>query len=195
MVTKVITHPTGEVITTDEVALHLRLGGSPYADVTLLTALTTAARQWVEEYLRIAIGTQTLELVLDSFPSALMLKPFVQSVTSIKYLDTDGVEQTMSAIGYSLDSDSLPCWVTPAYGYEWPDTYPVPNAIRVRYVAGYTSDTDSPAYRLPKPIYAAILLIIGDLYENREGSIVGPVHTVNPAVERLLSMYRLEMGF
>ena len=195
MVTKVITHPTTEPISIDEVARHLRLGGSPYADATLITVLTTAARQWVEEYTRMAIGTQTLELVLDSFPSALMLRPYAQIVTSIKYLDTAGVEQTLSASGYTLDNDSLPCWVTPAYGYEWPDTYPVPNSVRVRYVAGYTSDTDSPAYPMPKPMYAAILLTIGDLYENREGSIVGTIHTVNPAVDRLLSMYRLEMGF
>lgn len=56
---------------------------------------------------------------------------------------------------------------------------------------------DSPAEPTPAAIEAAQLLIIGDLYENRQSQIVGnttsAIHA-NPAVERLLFPYRKKLG-
>lgn len=46
----------------------------------------------------------------------------------------------------------------------------------------------------PASVRAAILLIIGDLYENREGAMVGVSRVDNPAVERLLHFYRVGLG-
>lgn len=42
---------------------------------------------------------------------------------------------------------------------------------------------------VPFAVKAAILLVLGDLYANREGAIVGTIHTVNPTVDRLLSRF------
>lgn len=47
---------------------------------------------------------------------------------------------------------------------------------------------------VPRAVVAAILLTIGDLYENREGAFIGTIHTVNPTVRSLLNPYREEMG-
>lgn len=47
---------------------------------------------------------------------------------------------------------------------------------------------------VPASIKAALLLIIGDLYENREAALVGVARTDNPTVERLLHFYRVGMG-
>jgi hypothetical protein len=52
---------------------------------------------------------------------------------------------------------------------------------------------DSPI-STPAAIKAACLLIIGDMYENREGAIVGTIHKENPAVQRLLHFYRIGIG-
>lgn len=43
---------------------------------------------------------------------------------------------------------------------------------------------------VPATIKVAILLIVGDLYENREGAFVGVSRVDNPTVSRLLWPYR-----
>jgi hypothetical protein len=50
--------------------------------------------------------------------------------------------------------------------------------------------TGSPAALAEKDIWSAILLTFGDLWENREGAIIGASHTVNPTVRNLLASYR-----
>ena len=68
------------------------------------------------------------------------------------------------------------------------------------YAAQYLGRTlpwqDSQGADVPVPasIRAALLLIIGDLYENREGQIVGTITADNPTVERLLHFYRVGLG-
>ena len=47
---------------------------------------------------------------------------------------------------------------------------------------------------VPPDVKAAILLIIGDLYENREGLIVGTNVATNPAVQNLLHFHRVGLG-
>lgn len=47
---------------------------------------------------------------------------------------------------------------------------------------------------VPKSVIAAVLLTIGDLYENREGAILGTIYTANPTVRNLLNPYRVLMG-
>ena len=47
---------------------------------------------------------------------------------------------------------------------------------------------------VPASIRAALLLVIGDLYENREGAFVGVSRVDNPTVERLLHFYRVGLG-
>jgi hypothetical protein len=44
---------------------------------------------------------------------------------------------------------------------------------------------------MPAPVRCAVLLIVGDLYANREGSLVGSVSD-NPTVQRLLWPYRMQ---
>ena len=55
-------------------------------------------------------------------------------------------------------------------------------------------DADGGPVAVPASIRAALLLIIGDLYENREGQITGTIRTDNPAVMRLLTPHRVGMG-
>lgn len=43
---------------------------------------------------------------------------------------------------------------------------------------------------VPAPLRAAILLLVGDLYANREAGIAGASYVENPAVDRLMFPYR-----
>lgn len=46
----------------------------------------------------------------------------------------------------------------------------------------------------PASVRAAILLIVGDLHENREGVVTGTIVARNPTVDRLLHFYRCGLG-
>ena len=184
----VITAPAVEPVTLVQAKLHLRIDHSTEDD--LLNALIVTARQTVEKLSGRALITQTLELVVDSFPDTFRLRPPLQSVTSIKYKDTDGAETTHTASLYITDTDSEPGRVVPAYGEVWPSTtlYPVAG-VRVRFVAGYgAAETD-----VPDALRQALLLLIGHLYEHRESVVVGTaaLAEVPWTVMQLISSYRM----
>jgi uncharacterized phiE125 gp8 family phage protein len=154
---KVIT-PASDVLTLAQLRLHLRLISDPHPEDALLLANLAAAVQYCEHYTGRSIGEQTLELALDAFPSGpieLKQGPAI-SIESIKYLDSAGIEQTLSASAYTLDDYGLQHWAIAAG--EWPDTGGYANAVKVRYVAG----------NLPPAVQSALLLTVSDLYENRD---------------------------
>jgi uncharacterized phiE125 gp8 family phage protein len=189
---KVITAPD-EIITVAEVEEFARaeFGSSEEA---LIESLITAARQWCEEYLGRAIGVQTLELREAGFPinnGPLVLRCPLISVTSLKYLDSENVETTMDAADYVV-SDAEPAMIVPAAS--WPVAYDCADSVRVVYQAGYYPG-GSPVLSevLPKTIKTAMLMMITDMYDNREAQLKGQF-MVNPTLERLLSIYRLGMG-
>jgi uncharacterized phiE125 gp8 family phage protein len=104
--------------------------------------------------------------------------PTLQSVTSVKYYDPDGVQQTMDPAGYIASGQQI----VPVDA--WPDYDTTrPGAVTVRFTAGYGNATAVPA-----AIKAAILLYIGDLYANREAQ--GEQLFANDAARRLLAPFR-----
>ena len=196
---KVSVQPTVEPVSLDEARKHLRLTpmGSPpeHPDDTYVEGCISAAREWVEIFLARSIALKTYEMALDKFSATIKVLPPVQEIVSVQYTDPDTLDLTdIPQAGYYLDTFMEPGWMLPALNTDWPTSAPVANGIRIKFRSGYTdgeSPNDTP---LPKPIKQAILLLIGDMYENREASIVGTIHTSNPAVMSLLSMYRLEQG-
>jgi len=191
---KLITAPTTEPITLVEARLHLRLEatGSPatHPDDSLVTSLIKAARQHIDGkdgLLSRALITQTWELQLDEFPVSEIRIPLppLQSVSSVKYNDLAGIEQTVLSTDYVVDTVTPPGWVLLVTGKSWPETMETPNAVRVRFVAGY-----GDAAAVPEPIKAAMKLLIGHLYENREAVTVGVNSQELPmAVHALLSPF------
>ncbi len=166
MSTQVVIQPATEPVSLAEAKAHLRVTSSD--EDALISALIVAAREAAEHETGRSLITQTREKTLDVFPEAIRLDyPPVQSITSIKFLDENGDEQTLSASSYKLDnaSDSCPAWIKIATGRAWPSTYPEINAVRVRYVAGWAS-----AAEVPQSIKQWMLLNIGHWYENREAS-------------------------
>lgn len=192
MPTKVITAPTYEPVSAADVAEYIRVDDLAQ-DELLLEGMITAARQYLEQYLNRPIATQTLEEAMTGWANPIVLDSSLQSVTSIKYLDLNGVEQTLASNQYLLDTYSEPAKITPVYNVEFPELYAVPNNVKVRYVAGYTSGGSPDLNPMPKPLRFAMMLIIGDLYANREaGGDKG--YQINPTVQSLLQFYRLNMG-
>lgn len=97
------------------------------------------------------ILNQTWRTTLDAFPDVVSL-PFApcSAITSIKYLDTSGIEQTLSALDYELSTENQKSVIVPAYGKTWPATYNKINSVKIDAVFGYGSlITDVPSdYKL-----------------------------------------------
>ena len=143
MVYKVITAPTEEPVTLEEAKLHCRIDGTEYDQI--IPGFIKAARSKAEHETGRAFCTQTRELVLDTFPDAFELHGSpISALVSLKYLDADGVEQTLDPADTLLDKDMEPGYLVPAYGKAWPASYPVPNAVRVRYTCGYGAASAVP---------------------------------------------------
>lgn len=177
---RLVEPPVEGVVTLAEVKDHLRITGT--AEDTYLTAILAAATEVAEQITRRQLAPATFELHLDRFPAGpidLPLPP-LQSVESVTYTDPDGVEQTFA----EFEADTVGGSVAPAYGVYWPATRAVPNAVRVRFKAGYL------AGECPFSIRAAILLLVGALYENREAYHTGKL-VENEAVGLLLWPYRV----
>lgn len=187
-----ITVPPTEIITVSDAADFMRAEFSVQEEA-LIESLITAARQWCEEYLRRAIGLQTLELRLEAFPSnngPINLRCPVADVESIIYTDRDKQEITMPVDDFVV-SDSEPARIWPTSS--WPVTFNTSDAVVVTYQAGYQTGSPILTQELPKTIRTAMLMMVADMYSNREAQVEKQL-MANPTVERLLSQYRLEMG-
>jgi uncharacterized phiE125 gp8 family phage protein len=141
-----ITPPAVEPISLAEAKLHARVDDSDRD--TLINVFIKSAREAAEHELGRALITQTWRLTLDEFPCAEieLPKPKVLSISSVGYVDADGVDQVVSSANYTLDSAQLPGWVLPAEDFDWPATRAIANAVRVDFTAGYgPAATDVPA--------------------------------------------------
>jgi len=160
MTTRLITPPTEEPVTLDEVKTQLRVDGTE--DDILIESLITAAREQCEHILKRSILPQTWELVLAAFPceKIKLLYPSIISITNIKYIDaTTANEVTLSSGQYVLDKDAEPGLVYPVTGASWPNTLCLTNAVRIRYQAGY-ADVES----VPASIKNWIKLAVSEMY-------------------------------
>ncbi len=109
------------------------------------------------------------------------------------------LEQTIDPADYVLDVYSTPARLLPAYGVSWPSARNATNSVRVRYVTGYNLPDDSPiAYSLPPLARIGMLLMLGHLFENREGVSAGTVMEIPLGVKANLDLapggYRLDFA-
>lgn len=182
MTVRVITPPE-PLVDLATAKAHLRVLDT--ASDTLITAYIAAASAHIDGpggWLGRAIGPQTLEASFDSFDCHLIRLPYppVTEITSITYDDVDGVEQTTDSGAYSLSGDGALL----AYGTSWPSARSYTGAVRIQYEAGYET--------IPDTVTAAVLLMVADLFANRE--TVGEGLTATPmstTVERLLGPLRV----
>ena len=188
-------------VTLQEAKDHLRLtdGSNPHEHNDMLRRHIEAATNEVEGHINRALVQRTFEYRLPTFWDLMKLPVTpVQSITSIQYIDTNGVTQTLATSVYGADLNSEPPYIYLDYGQSWPGTRDIHNAVTITFVGGYASvdSGDSPAitdYRkkIPEGIKQAILLLVEDMYEFTGTKVTGTIVQHSDTIDRLLSKYRV----
>ncbi len=179
----VVTEPTEEPVTIAEAREHCRV--AVFDDDAWIYAAIVSARKLCETITKRAFCTTTFRLSLDQFPpdQFYLPRPPLVSVTSIKYLDSSGVQQTWSGSNYSVDIYSQPGRVALVYNGSWPtSTRMDTNAIEVIYRAGYGA-----ASAVPRSIKHAILMTVAHWNENREAVTEASMNELPMAAKSLLA--------
>jgi uncharacterized phiE125 gp8 family phage protein len=183
MILSRVTAPTETPVSLAEAKAHLAVTHS--SDDTLIQLLLDAAvaqLDGAEGALGRCLVTQTWDYTIDRFPFSAgcwneinVPLPTLQSVTSVKYYDPEGVQRTMDPSAYVVSGQKI----VPVDA--WPDYDTTrPGAVTVRFVAGYGAATDVPANAK-----ALILLLTEDFYRKR-GATDSEAFFANPAVARLI---------
>jgi uncharacterized phiE125 gp8 family phage protein len=138
-----------------------------------------------------AILTSTWMYYLNDFPSVTaelcLPRGKVQSVSSVKYINSAGTLTTISASDYETDLISVPANIRPVYGGMWPTAKEAYNAVQVEYVAGWTSRDD-----MPQQLREAMFMHLNHLYEIRSPVVVGTVFSRIPdTMHALYAPYRI----
>jgi uncharacterized phiE125 gp8 family phage protein len=178
---------TTQLVSLAETKIHLKQEED--ADDSLISSLIKAATKKAQNVTKRQFLEATFESRLDRFPVCFEFpRPPLLSVVSIKYIDTDGNEQTFDSSKYSVDTFRTIGRAVLKSGESWPSVDDDINVVRVQWKAGYgTKQSD-----VPEDIRAAILLTVGHLYEHREDVIVGAsVNELPQGALDLLWSYRI----
>lgn len=193
---KLVTEPAEEPVSLEEAKLHLREDSSDQDD--LIEIFIKAARQAVEKFTGLGLIDQTWDIYLDEFPTAdkpieMPLQPVVE-VVGLFYIDGSGAEQEIDVASYRVDDVSVPSRISAVSS--WPSADDVSNAVRARVRVGYLDTNSPPGENVPAPLKSAMLLIIGNLYAQRETIVVGATAVELPWAARfLMEPYRVHRGF
>lgn len=162
-------------------------------DDVVLAIYLAAATQAVQDETGRSLITETWRYSLDEFPRGGIILPVAPllAVTSVDIWDSNGVDTPVASTVYQVTAPAgptaQPARVSLAPDQDWPDLQSDrAGAVRITFTAGYGADGAA----VPAPLRAAVLLITGSMYENREADVVKALSD-NPTVARLLSPYRL----
>jgi len=188
------TAPTLEPVLVADCKDHLRV--VIHDDDDLISQYITSAREEVEDWTRRVILTQTWDYYLEQFPPGKsILLPFgnLQSVTHMKYTDSDGTQNTMTVTTDYLvetNTEQLGRIVLPP-NTSWPtDVLYSSKPIVIRMVCGWTTRAS-----VPMKIKSAIKMLVAQMYEDRGENIIGITVHENKVVDRLLASERLWGAF
>jgi len=179
--------PTSEPVTLAEAQLHLRLDtvGSPasHPDDSLVQVLISASRESAENYINSTIAEcgYTLKAEAEDLEISLQTYP-VTAIASVTYQDAAGDVQTVLATDYYVDNYARPSRLV------FKETAPA-YEVTVSFTAGYNNEFVCPA-----SVKAAILLMLGNWYENRESVSNMQSYQRPQSATYLLTPYRIDMG-
>lgn len=186
----ITTQPATEPVTLAQMRAHL--GITQADDTTRDTSITgriISARTWCEATTRKALITQTWTAYGRKFPDCvaqqhrIFLKSPLQSVTSVKYLDANGTQQTLDPSLYLVDT--VTACITPAFNQVWPCGQEQNNAVQIEYICGFGA-----ASAVPEPIKDAIRFIVGQ-WETFQNTVEGGARpgTIPYAALQLIAPY------
>lgn len=176
------------VVTTAEAKAHLRVDGTD--EDALITTLVAAATAHFDGYTGIlgrALVTQTWRQDFDDFTGQCMRLPMLATtIASVKYRDSAGQLSTVTSTDYSLKADALGSYVRFDDDYSFPSDLAQSQAVLIEFTAGFGA-----ASAVPAALKAAVLLLVGHWYGNREAVNVGNIVSELPmAVAALIEPYR-----
>lgn len=166
-----------QAVTLAEAKVQVKVDADFTTEDALITSYILTAQEHVESVLGRPMSPEVWEQTLDGFPCGAIsvLKRPVTALASVKY-DVDGVETTLDPADYRVDLVGGRVWSPNS----WPTADDIAS-VRVRFTAGYTA--------IPARAKSAILLLVGDLYANRESKQATDL-TDNPTVNNLLFTLR-----
>lgn len=187
--TTVVTEPDDDPLTVPDVKQHLGIAGFVTGHDQWIRRTIDAATSWFEDYTGRQLITATRDLHLDCFPAGRkpLLIPHspVSSITSITYLRaSDGASTAFT--DFSLLAGHEPGTVIPTFGNTWPATRDIEQAATVRFVCGYGDLLD-----VPSAAKHALLLLIGDWFNNREDSTPVNLRQIPTGVTNLADQFRV----
>jgi uncharacterized phiE125 gp8 family phage protein len=188
-----IASPNEEPVSLAEAKLFLRVDDA--ADDNVILMAIKASRMAAESYTRRAICTQVWEVRFDEFPSSgefiELPKAPLSSVQQVSYINSLGtlVQAELADFDTIVLSGpyAMPGSIGPKSNKAWPeDVADTPNCARIRFVCGYGAAAD-----VPGQLKQAILMMVADIYQNREAKIVGTIATENQMVNSLLFPFKV----
>ncbi len=155
---------------------HLRVL-SDEVEAEYMGGLIKAGRIYFENWTRTKAITQTQRMYMDRFPPHQIELPFppMQSIVSIKYIDSAGVLTTWPNTSYKVSppesvaqkDNAKRCRIRRAFGVNWPDPRQEMDAVQIEFTCGYGDDgTD-----VPEPIRQGIKMVAAEMYLQRRQSL------------------------
>lgn len=184
-----VTNPSNLPVSLSEVKKHLRLSESDTTHDSHLQLLIEAATERLEDDIDRQIVTANYRQSQfkwneadNSYGGIKLYKKAITYILSVKYYDTDGVQQTLDPSKYVFDNGRTMLW--PSSGESWPDLSADQNSnmIEIMFTAGY----GTTATTIPRSMKAAIMLCVGKWFFDpaQEGSAL---HSQEVAYERLVA--------
>lgn len=165
MAIKIIKPSEVEPITIEEAKKHLRISDSD--EDIIVGSMIKQAKEFCEDFQNRKYITQTLELVMDSFPREGYLNfsncSPIQSVESIKYYDSAGEEHIFDESNYIIDTDSFINRIVLRNYKRWPSiTLQKVNGVKIRFIAGFGDKVED----VPETVKWAMILHMRLLYDD-----------------------------
>lgn len=166
MTARIITPPAALAVSLADARNAARIDGTDSdADIEIqVSAITAEAEHGTGR----AIINRTYRVTLDAFPVCIIVpaSPLI-SVSSVKYFDLAGVEQTIDPSAYIVDAASEPGRIKPASA--WPVAQDRIGAVNVVAVCGYGPDDKSTP-----PVFKGYILAKVREYYAPAGTPVNP---------------------
>lgn len=180
--------PQAKPVTLLEAKQHLRVDHED--DDTLIESLIGAVVDHLDGWSGIlgrCLMSQSWQQDFDGIAHLLRLPMLALSLTSVTYIAADGETVTIPEGDAMLYHDALGSFVDVLRNKGLPALADVVAPVRVTAVYGYGA-----ADKVPPAIKAAMLLMIGDLYANRETAAAGNVTEIpmSTTVNALLAPHR-----
>jgi len=186
---QVITAASTFPVSLTEAKSHLKVDTS--ADDTYITSIIKAATQLSEEYTNRFFINTLIDQTCSSFAELQTLfKSKVNDVQYVKYYDSNETLQTLANTEYDKMLSYEPSQIQLADGKSFPSITKRNDAVICRYTVGYGSSASD----VPDIIKQAILLTIGNFYQNRNSVVIGRIATELPQnVKWLLDTYKVQI--